>query len=147
VIGENEYHTWETLPEFALQELVKRGVKCSFVNASSQQGDNDFANFNLIKEADLLFISVRRRTPPNEMMTLIRDHLKAGKPLAGIRTASHAFGAKPADDQHEGWPEFDAEVLGCSYQGHFGNSTTARVRVVSGSADHPVLTAVPTNEF
>src|SRR5437016_623475 len=79
VIGENEYHTWETLPEFALQELVKRGVRCSFVNASPQQGDNHFANFNLIKEADLLFISARRRTPPKEMMALIRDHLSAGK--------------------------------------------------------------------
>jgi len=147
VIGENEYHTWETLPEFALQELVKLGVRCSFVNASPQQGDNHFANFNLIKEADLLFISARRRTPPKEMMALIREHLNAGKPLAGIRTATHAFGAKPADDQHEGWQEFDTEVLGCSYQGHFGNSASARVQVVSGSASHPVLMGVPTNEF
>jgi len=148
VIGENEYHTWETLPEFVHEDLMKRGIRCSFVNASPQQGDNHFANHNLIKEADLIFISARRRTPPKEMMALIRGHLNAGKPLAGIRTASHAFGAKPADNQHEGWPEFDVEILGCSYQGHFGNSASPRVRVVSGgSPGHPVLTGVPTNEF
>src|SRR5262245_42642975 len=34
VIGENEYHTWETLPDFAERELVPQGLKCSFVNAS-----------------------------------------------------------------------------------------------------------------
>src|SRR6185369_5818493 len=97
ILGENEYHTWETIPEFAREELLKRGLRCSFANASPKEGDNRFANYPLIKEADLLFVSTRRRTPPTEMMTLIHEHLSAGKPLAGIRTASHAFGAKPPD--------------------------------------------------
>ena len=147
VIGENEYHTWETLPEFALKELLKRGIRYSFVNASPKPDDNAFSNFNLIKQADLLFISVRRRTPPREMMTLLHDHLRAGKPLAGIRTASHAFGAEAPDHQHEAWQEFDAEILGCKYEGHFGNSVAARVSSISGVAGHPLLAGVPTNEF
>ena len=145
IIGENEYHTWETLPEFARKELVQRGLRCSFVSASTKPGDNFFANFELIKEADLLFVSVRRRTPPTEMMALIRDHLNRGKPLAGIRTASHAFGAKPPDVQHEGWENFDIEVLGCRYEGHYGNTVASRVRILPGTASHPVLTGVPTN--
>ena len=147
IIGENEYHTWETLPEFARQELVERGLRCSFVTASTKPGDNLFANFELIKEADLLFISVRRRTPPTEMMALIRDHLNRGKPLAGIRTASHAFGAKPPDAQHEGWENFDIEVLGCHYEGHYGNTAASRVGIIPGAASQPVLTGVPTNEI
>src|SRR5690348_14765936 len=98
IIGENEYHTWETLPQFARTELETRGLKCSFVMASPKEGDNVFTNFAVIKDADLLFISVRRRTPTKEMMGLIRAHLQAGKPLAGVRTASHAFGAEPPDD-------------------------------------------------
>src|SRR5437016_14540729 len=61
VIGENEYHTWETVPEFARHELVRRGMRCSFVTASPRQGDNLFSNFKVISEADLLFISVRLR--------------------------------------------------------------------------------------
>ncbi len=151
VIGESEYHTWETLPEFARRELEPRGFQCSFVTAGLKDGDNDFSNFESIKEADLLFISARRRAPPKEMMRLIRDHLKAGKPLVGIRTASHAFGAQPADDRHEGWPEFDTEVLGCSYQMHYNNVGTnappTLVKAIPAATTHPVLTGVPVNEI
>ena len=147
IIGENEYHTWETLPGFARQELVKRGVRFSFVNATPRQGDNLFVNYEVIKDADLLFISARRRTPPKQMMALIHHHLNAGKPLAGIRTASHAFGAEPVDDRHEGWPEFDVDVLGCSYQGHYNNSATAQVEIALPAGPHPVLTGVPTDKF
>jgi type 1 glutamine amidotransferase len=145
VIGENEYDTWDTLPEFARQELIPRGLKCSFASASPKPGDNVFVNFEVIKEADLLFVSVRRRTPPKEMMALIRDHLNRGKPMAGIRTASHAFGAKPPDTQHEGWENFDSEVLGCKYQNHYANTATTRVRILPEAAHHPVLTGLPTN--
>ncbi len=147
ILGENEYHTWETLPEFARQELVTRNLRCSFVSASPMPGDNLFVNFELIKEADLLFISVRRRTPPSDMMALIRAHLNSGKPLAGIRTASHAFGATPADARHEGWEKFDIEVLGRRYEGHYANAATTRVKVLTNAASHPVLAGVPTNEI
>jgi len=151
VIGENEYHTWETLPEFARRELEPRGLRCSFVMASPKEHDNTFTNFALIKEADLLFLSVWRRTPPKEMMSLIRAHLRAGKPLIGIRTASHAFGADPPDNEHEGWRSFDREILGCSYQDHYNNVGTnapaTLVKVLSGALPHPVLTAIPTGEL
>ncbi|MGH7969620.1 MAG: hypothetical protein ACREIC_12930, partial [Limisphaerales bacterium] len=109
IIGENEYHTWETLPEFARKELEPRGLTCAFVCSSSKEGDTVFTNYTAIKDADLLFISVRRRTPPKEMMALIRQHLQAGKPLAGIRTACHAFAATPPDQAHEAWEHFDSE--------------------------------------
>ncbi len=149
VIGENEYHTWETLPEFARNELEWRGYNCSFVTASPDVKDNVFTNFNVIKDADLLFVSARRRTPPKEMMDLIRAHLDAGKPLVGIRTACHAFAADPADAQHEGWPTFDVDVLGCNYQNHYGNSGTnaapTYVRTVPGA--NPILTGLPTDEL
>jgi type 1 glutamine amidotransferase/nicotinamidase-related amidase len=147
IIGENEYHTWETVPEFARSELVKRNVRCSFVTASTKVNDNLFPNYQLIKEADLVFVSVRRRTPSKEMLALIRDHLNAGKPLAGIRTASHAFGAKPEDDEHEGWQNFDGDILGCNYQGHYNNTSPTRVKILTAAAQHPILTGVPPGEF
>ena len=151
VIGENEYHTWETLPNFATRDLEPRGLNCSFVMASPNEHDNVFTNFGIIKEADLLFISVRRRTPPKEMMALIRAHLRAGKPLIGIRTASHAFGADPPDSEHEGWRTFDRDILGCSYQDHYNNvgpnAPATLVKVASTAIPHPVLTGIPTGEL
>jgi putative heme-binding domain-containing protein len=149
VIGENEYHTWETLPAFARNELDWRGFKCSFVTASTNLQDNVFSNFNVIKDADLLILGARRRTPPKEMLALIRDHLDAGKPLIGIRTACHAFAADPVDAQHESWPTFDVDVLGCNYQGHYNNSgpdgAPTFVRISPGA--QPILTGMPTNEL
>ncbi len=149
VIGENEYHTWETLPEFARNELEWRGFNCSFVAAGTDVKDNDFTNFNAIKDADILVLSARRRTPPKEMMALIRAHLDAGKPLVGIRTASHAFAANPVDGQHEGWPGFDIDVLGCNYQNHYDNSgpnaNPTYVRIVPGA--QPILAGLTSDEF
>ena len=151
IIGENEYHTWETLPEFAHKDLEWRGLNCSFVMASTKEGDSVFTNYNIIKEADLLVVSARRRTPPKEMMALIREHLNAGKPLVGIRTASHAFGAKPVDDQHEGWESFDVDVLGGNYQGHYNNvgpnAAPTDIKIIPEEAGHPVLTGLPLNEM
>src|SRR5438445_7296482 len=100
----------------------------------------------IIHKPEFFFSIFRRPALPTVMMALMCDNFNLGKPLAGIRTASHEFGAKPADAQHEGWENFDIEVLGCHYEGHYGNTATTRVRICPGGASHPVLTCVPTNE-
>lgn len=141
VVGEHEYHTWETLPEFARNELAWRGIDCEFVNAPVA-GGNTFTNYQAIERADLIVLSARRRTPPKPMMDLIRRHLAAGKPLVGIRTASHAFGAKPPDDQHAGWETFDIEVLGGNYQNHYGNGLATTMSAGAGATNHAVMTGV-----
>jgi hypothetical protein len=48
----------------------------------------------------------------------------AGKPVIALRTTSHAFAAlgdAAVQPGHAAWPQFDREVLGCSYTGHHGN--------------------------
>ncbi|MBI2950216.1 MAG: ThuA domain-containing protein [Verrucomicrobia bacterium] len=146
VVGENEYQTWETLPVFAEKELAWRGINCEFVNAPPA-GGNEFTNWQAIAKADLLFVSIRRRTPPTRMIDAIRAHLNTGKALVGIRTASHSFGAKPPDDQHSAWDTFDRDVLGGHYQNHYGNNLAPKVRVAAGAASHPVLTGVDVDNF
>lgn len=146
VIGENEYQTWETLPEFAKKELAERGFRSSFVTAPPK-GGNDFENIDAIKTADLLFVSTRRRTPQKEMMDLIRRHLDAGKPLVAIRTASHGFDAQPPDERHAAWPNFDREVLGGHYLNHYGNNLLPTLRIPATSAQHPILSGITTENF
>lgn len=151
IIGENEYRTWETLPEFAHQELEWRGLQVSYVMASPKDGDPDFRDIEAIRNADLLVVSSRRRTPPRAMMTLLRAHVDAGKPLVGLRTASHAFDAAPASDAYAAWPTFDVEVLGAKYGGHHENkppnAPLTVVEGVSSNASHLVLTGVPNAPF
>lgn len=122
LIGEDEYETRVTLPAFARRHLY-RDFRVSYCFADEQQ-INDFHDTELIPTADLLLVSVRRRTPPAAQLQRIRDHVAAGKPVVGIRTASHAFAFRsdqtPPPD-HAAWPEFDAEVLGGNYQGHHNN--------------------------
>jgi hypothetical protein len=139
----------ETLPEFAEKDLKPQGIRFSFVNASPTAGATEFTNYARIKEADLLFVSVRRRTPSKEMIDLMRAHLNQGKALVGIRTASHAWDAKPPDDQHAAWPTFDADILGAKYENHYGRTNLgpqAIIKTVPEAANHPVLRGVP-SEF
>lgn len=146
VIGENEYRTWETLPKFAREHLAFRGFKLDLVAASPTEGDSHFTNWNVLPAADLVLVSARRRAAPPGMIQALRAHVAAGKPLVGIRTASHAFEARgkafPAD---QSWPGFDDEVLGGDYQDHYGKGPgrDTVVRLVPEAASHPVLAGFP----
>jgi nicotinamidase-related amidase/type 1 glutamine amidotransferase len=141
VIGETEYHTWETLPEFAERELAPRGFVCDFITAPAG-GGNEFAGWEKLGEADLVFVSVRRRTPELAMLAALRKHIDSGKPLVGIRTASHAFAAQPPDAQHGAWNRFDRDVLGAQYEGHYANQLGPQVRPAREGAGHPILTGL-----
>jgi len=147
LIGEREYQTNETLPKFAIEQLGK-DYKTSIVHAS-EEDKNRFPGIEIVEDADLLFVSVRRRTLPPDQLQLVRDHVAAGKPVIGIRTASHAFTLRnqPPPDGYDAWPEFDAQVFGGNYSNHHGNKLVATVNVINEHADHEILEGVPNEEF
>ncbi|MBB08841.1 MAG: nicotinamidase [Roseibacillus sp.] len=129
LVGEREYRTRETLPVFAARYLSS-GFRSTFVYADPEGEErNRFRGIEAVKDADVLFVSVRRRALPEKDLKLIREHVQAGKPVVGIRTASHAFSlrGKPAPDGHAVWEKWDAEVIGGSYSGHHGNKFKTRV--------------------
>jgi hypothetical protein len=61
--------------------------------------------------------------------------------VLGIRTASHAFGAREFDTNRlVDWPEFDPEILGGNYHGHYGRIQNGmEVAVVPGMEEHVLL--------
>src|SRR4051812_6397455 len=145
MIGEEEYHTWETLPEFAKTDLAPAGYKFTIINADPADKNNFPGLIEALHDADLLFLSVRRRTPSKEQLDAVRAHLAAGKPLVGIRTASHAFALRPndkvADPKLEAWQSFDPEVLGGHYTGHYGKETVA-VKLAPDAETHPIMQGI-----
>lgn len=147
VTAEDEYKTEETLPPFALAELGKT-FRISTVYGDAKDRAT-LPGIELVKEADVLLLSVRRRNLPKEQLDRIRAHLAAGKGLIGIRTASHAFHqrdkAPPAGLDE--WRDFDATVLGGNYTGHHGNDLPTFAKILPESADHPVLLRLPAEEF
>ncbi len=143
LIGEDEYKTWVTLPQFAREELAWRGLRVSVI----QQSEGDIHRFpglvDAMRDADLLVVSVRRRALPKDQLDAVRAHLDAGKPLVGIRTASHAFAPRPADaGKGDAWATFDPDVLGGNYTGHHGNGPRATITAAAGAEGHAFLTGV-----
>ena len=139
VMAEDEYKTNETLPKFAVDELGKQ-FRVSFVFGSDTER-HALPGIDALDDADVALFSVRRRWLPTKAMRTVRRFVESGKPVVGMRTASHAFEVrnKPAPDGYRDWPEFDAVVFGGNYHGHLGNKLTSRVEVVSDNADHPIL--------
>ena len=153
MIGEDEYHTWETLPEFAEKDLKPQGYRVTIVQADEKKDKNNFSGLEAaLRDADLLLVSVRRRTPVKQQLDAVRAYLAAGKPLVGIRTASHAFALRPpekvTDAKLDTWQLFDPEVLGGHYTNHHkaGNQTTATL-APGGAEKHPILRGISPAKF
>jgi len=166
IIADNEYHSNQTLPQFAHDLLLKEGVNCEFAVGkpiSEGAGVHNIENMQILNDADLAVVFVRRRALPPEQMALLKDYVNKGKPVLGIRTASHAFDAKKnvpregggvvaattqAPDMLAQWPEFDKDVLGGNYQGHYGNMKEGiALSIAPGMESHPILKGISPKGF
>ena len=138
LIAEDEYKTDQTLVRWAKEQLEKE-FRVSFVFSKSDN-PNTLVGLDVLADADALLVSVRRRPLPADQLKQIREFVASGKPVLGIRTASHAFslrGKSPSEGLAD-WPEFDAEVFGGNYSNHHGNDLITTVDVAKYS-DHPLI--------
>lgn len=151
MIGEDEYLTWETLPAFAKSDVEPAGHRVTFIHADAADKNNFPGLVEALKDADLLLVSVRRRTPPKEQLDAVRAFLAAGRPLIGIRTASHAFALRPkdklVDDRHANWQQFDPEVLGGNYGDHHKAKDKTILTIAPGAESHAILKEVKVSEL
>ena len=147
VTAEDEYQTEETLPKFAAEQLGK--VFRVTILYGSETERNDIPNTEAIDDADVLLVSIRRRPLPPEQLDRFRKFADSGKPMVGIRTASHPFHVrnKPPAEGLADWPEFDPQVWGGNYTNHHGNDKVAHIRISAENRDHPILKGVTPSEF
>ncbi|MSU49919.1 MAG: hypothetical protein EXS37_12680 [Opitutus sp.] len=145
LIAEHEYETAKTLPEFAAARLAQ-DFRVVTVTGSIAPGENSLDPIGEIADAAVLLVSVRRRTPPSAQLAAIRRYIAAGKPVVGIRTASHAFALgknQPLPVGHAEWAAWDAEVIGGNYTNHHGRGPTTTVTLAANApADHSILRGV-----
>lgn len=130
ISGSKEYKSEASLKSYQthLEQTYDVTVTASWV----QDRAEDLPGIEHVPDADVLLVFARRMELPSEQMDVLRRHWEEGKPIVGIRTASHAF----RDSTNQ---TFDHEVMGGNYQGHFGDSP---VRVQNVAEDHPVLEGV-----
>ena len=141
LIAEREYKTIETLPRFAKEHLGKK-FSVQFCKAPDEGNKrNILSQPSEIRKADLLVVSVRRRAFRERTMKLIHAHFTRGKPIIGIRTASHAFRFRKEQllDGHQEWPEWDREVIGGNFSGHHGKGLVCKIKNAYPSDSHPIL--------
>lgn len=145
LMAEQEYETNTTLPPFAIDSLGK-DFRVTLIHANPKER-NDIPGIEAIVNADALLVSVRRRVLPPAEMNMLKEFVAAGKPIIGIRTASHAFSLRKQDPP-EGladWKEFDKQVFGGNYTNHYGNKLASTITVTE--TDHPILEEISKEPF
>lgn len=102
VSGDEEYRSEEALPQLGRILSQHHGFDCRVLFAIDPEtgliNPNEQGNIPGLEHlagADLMIISTRFRSLPDEQMKWIDDYLRAGKPVIGLRTATHAF--RPPD--------------------------------------------------
>ena len=159
ISGDEEYRSEEALPMLARMISKRFGFACTVLFAVDPK--DGMVNPNVItnvpglealKTADVMVIFTRWRTLPPAQMKLIVDYLDAGKPVVGLRTATHAFKpgtaapyAKFGSNGTKDYPGgFGRQVLGetwVNHHGQHGKQGTRGILTQSGKA-HPILKGV-----
>jgi type 1 glutamine amidotransferase len=130
--GSAEYHSDESLTAFA-EDLEKNyRIRCTKIFAKDGAGDR-IPNLEAIDDADLLILFTRRLKPPQDQLDRFKKFCDSGKPILGVRTASHAF---------QDWLAFDKQVLGGNYTGHYHDGPITQVAIVEKAKDHAILAGV-----
>lgn len=105
ISGDEEYRSEESMPQLAKILSEHHGFNCTvlFAQDPANPGRID-ANYvknipglEALDTADLMIIATRFRALPDSQMKHIDDYLRAGKPVIGLRTATHAFNFKEED--------------------------------------------------
>src|SRR5262249_55033557 len=98
-------------------------------------------------------IFTRFRNLPDEQMQHIIDYLESGRPIVGMRTATHAFDLKEPSkfmkytwtSTEPGWKGgFGRQVLGETWISHHGDHGEQSTRGITarGMHDHPILRGI-----
>lgn len=157
VSGDEEYRSEEGLPQLAKILAKHHGFKCTVLFAIGKNGtidpdtNNNIPNLQALRTADLLVILARFRDLPDYQMREVVDYVESGRPIVGLRTATHAFNI-PAGKKFSkySWTSkewdggFGRQVLGETWISHHGNHGKESTRgvIAKGAEGHPVVRGI-----
>jgi hypothetical protein len=158
VSGDEEYRSEEALPQLAKILAKRHGFKCTVLFAidpadgtiNPNRNDN-IPGLEALQTADLMVIATRFRRLPDEQMKHVVEYVEAGKPVIGLRTATHAFDPRPGTTYARwGWKSkewdggFGRQILGetwISHHGQHGKQSTRGV-LAPGQENSPILRGI-----
>jgi len=164
VSGDEAYRSEESLPMLAKILSSRHGFRTTVlfsINPETGFIDPDYhqniPGTHFLADADLMLIATRFRELPDEQMAYIDEFINAGKPVLGIRTATHAFrySRNPENkyakygfvSKEKGWEGgFGKRVLGETWVSHHGangkEGTRGLIDGLAEAREHPVLRGV-----
>jgi type 1 glutamine amidotransferase len=130
ISGSAEYKSDESLPKLQAYLEKKYPVKCSRAFAKSE---TDLPGLEGLDTCDVAVLFTRRLKLEGDQLERLKKYCLSGKPLVGIRTASHAI---------QTWLDLDREVFGGDYKGHYKEGPFTEVKIVESAKEHPILKGV-----
>lgn len=146
VIGEPEYFSHLSMPAVA-EQMKEAGYHVELCVTSLVPDEPDFelsefSNLEALADADLMVIFTRFRVLPDVQMEMIKAYLDSGRPVVGLRTATHSFHF-PTGSPWVSWNDgFGRSVLGTPWISHHGHSSSSDIHLVESQAQHPILQGV-----
>jgi serine/threonine protein kinase/type 1 glutamine amidotransferase len=154
VAADPEYRSEEMLPQLAAILARHHGFKCTVlfaINPSDGTIDPGFNNnvpgLENLRSADLLVLFARHLDLPDAQMKHFDDYFESGKPVVGLRTATHAFFPK-SSNTYARWSQsssdggFGGRILGEKWIAHHGNHGVQSTGCLLRDAKHPILRGI-----
>ena len=165
VSGDEEYRSEEALPQLGKILAQRHGFKCTVLFPVDDKGEvnpkhgTNIPGLEALGSADLVIMLTRFRNLPPAQMKHVDDYLKAGKPIVGLRTATHAFNGLKGEyerynwtykgDQKEWAQGFGKLVLGETWVAHHGAHKVESTRALfaPGAQGSPLLNGIADGEI
>jgi type 1 glutamine amidotransferase len=144
VTGDEEYRSEETMPMLARILHRDHGftVSVCFALTDGVIDPNRIDNIEgleILADADMMVVNTRFRKLPDDQLKHITAFAESGKPMAGFRTATHAFKYGGGNVMDKEWPH---KVFGLPWIRHHGGGNSTDALLVEENAGHPVLRGV-----
>src|SRR6478609_4263646 len=101
ISGDQEYRSEEAIPQLAKILSKHHGFKCTVLftvdpkDGTVNPNINNIPGLEALKTADLMVIFTRFLALPDDQLEQIYNYLALGRPVVGLRTATHAFNGIP----------------------------------------------------
>ena len=158
--GDEEYRSEDSMPQLAKILAVRHGFKCTVLFAINKETDeidpktlDNIPGLQSLETADLMVMFLRFRELPDGQMKYIIDYTNSGKPIIGLRTATHAFFyRKNLDSPYAkySWQSkkleggYGRQVFGETWVNHYGRHQVESTRglIVAGMGNEVIATGI-----
>ena len=158
IAGDQEYRSEESIPALAKILETRHGFQCTVLYSINRKTGaidpstmDNIPGLEALRTADLMILFTRFLELPDNQMKEIIDYTNSGRPIVGLRTATHAFNYKKRLDSP--YAKYGAQnkdggygrqVMGETWIAHYGahQKESTRGVIVGGMQDHPILRGV-----